>query len=234
MSKEQASVASGRAHTPVLGGPSPARRRGSRAAARPAATDTAQSDGARTGAGPAGTTALLSLAAVVLVAVALLLRAGAIHVSAVGPWAGDSSGSRGTPAPATRTIDPRLILVPRTVTQAATAAGVRMELTAGPLLPGPNRFELRLAARGRPLAGARVLLVARMIGMAMRPVALPMSAAQPGRYAATGPLTMFGPWQVTLQIDRSGTAHIRHQFTLSVDLPRGLLTAPATRGAPRQ
>jgi hypothetical protein len=109
-----------------------------------------------------------------------------------------------------------------------------VELTADPLLPGPNRFELRLAKRGRSLASARVLLVARMIGMAMRPITLPMRELRPGRYAAMGPLAMFGPWQVTVQVDRPGTASFRHQFTVSVDLPSGPLAAAATRGAPQQ
>jgi hypothetical protein len=124
--------------------------------------------------------------------------------------------------------------VPRTVTQAATAAGVTLELTARPLLPGPNRFELRLAQGGRPLAGASILLAARMIGMAMRPATLPMSETWPGQYTAVGPLAMFGTWQLTVQIDRPGTASLRHQFTVSLDLPTGLLTAPATRGAPQR
>jgi hypothetical protein len=122
--------------------------------------------------------------------------------------------------------------VPRTSTQAATVAGVQVELTAGPLLPGTNRFALRLVAHGRPLAGAHVLLVARMTGMAMRPIILPMNEGKPGRYAATGPLAMFGRWQVMLRIGRPGAASFSHQFTLSVDLPRGLLTALSTRGTP--
>lgn len=234
MSREHASAAPGRTRTRLHSGPSPSRGRESRAAARPAAGDTAQSDGARIGAGPAGTKALLSLAAVVLLAVALLLGAAAIHASAVGPWTEGSSGGRRAASPATQTIDPRLLLAPRTVTQSATAAGVRAELTTGPLLPGSNRFELRLAERGRPLAGARVFLMARMTGMAMRPVTLRMSEAPPGRYAATGLLAMFGRWQLTVQIDRPGAVLLAPRFTVDVTLPQGLLTAPATRGAAQQ
>ena len=33
---------------------------------------------------------------------------------------------------------------------------------------------------------------------------------------------------------RDGSHAIRHQFTVGVDLPTGLLAAPATRGAPQQ
>ena len=227
MSREHASVAPGRARTRVRRKPAPVGSHGSRAAARPATRDRAQS------AGPAGTKAALSLAALVLLAV-VLLRAGVLHATAMGPWAAGASGSRPAASPVTQTVDPRLLLTPRTVTQAAAAGGVGVALTVGPLLPGSNRFELRLAQRGRPLAGARVFLVVRMTGMAMRPITLPLSEAQPGRYTARGPLAMFGQWQVTTHVDRPGRASLRHRFTVSVDLPRGLLTAPATRGAPRQ
>lgn len=233
MSMEQVSVPPGRAGTQVRRDRVPARGRGSRAAARPAARDAGWSERTRPDAGPASTKARLALAAPVMLAIALLLAA-VLNASGVGPWAGNPPASRLAASPVPQTIDPRLILVPRTVKQAATAGGVRMELTEGPLLPGANRFELRLAEHGRPLTGARVLLVARMLGMAMRPVTLPMREVRSGRYAATGPLSMFGQWQVAMRIDRPGTASLRHEFTAGVDLPRGLLTAPATRGAPRQ
>lgn len=234
MSKEYASAAAGRARPRVRREPAPLRGGGSRASANPAARGAAQFGAARIGAGPAGTKSLLSLAAVLLLAVALLLRAGAIHTGMVGSWAGDSSGRRRAASPATQTIDPRLVLTPRTVTQSATAAGVGIELTAGPLLPGSNRFALRLAERGRPRAGARVVLVARMIGMTMRPITLPMNELQPGRYVATGPLTMFGRWQVIVQVDRPGAALLTHRFTVGINLPQGLLAGSVTQGAAGQ
>lgn len=234
MIKAHTPVAPGRARTQVHRGRSPSRSRESHAAACSAVRGIARSDGACTGAGSAGTKAILSLAAGLLVAVGLLLLLSSIHAGAVGPWAQNVSASRRAAWPTTETIDPRLILVPRTVTQAATATGVALELTAGPLLPGPNRFELRLVQGGRPLARASILLVARMIGMAMHPITLTMREQRPGQYAAVGPLAMFGTWQLTVQIDRRGTASLRHQFTVSLDLPTGLLTAPATRGAPQR
>lgn len=193
-----------------------------------------QSASARTGAGPASTKALLCLAVIAplaVLAVVLLLRVGVIHASAVGPWTGDSSAGRRAASPATPAIDQRLVLTPRTLTQSARVSGVRVDLTAAPLLPGPNRFALRLSERGRPLAGARVLLVAHMIGMAMRPVTLSMDEGQPGQYAAMGPLPMFGRWQITVQIDRPGAALLARRFTIDIDLPQGLLAAPTTRGA---
>lgn len=236
MSREYISVAPGQARTRRSRGPASSGGRGRGVVISSTAGNDAPSDGARTSASPAGTKALalFSLAAVALLAITILLRAGAMQVNAVGPWAGDASGSRRVTTPATQAIDPRLILTPRTVTQAATASGVRLQLAAGPVLPGPNRFDLRLAAHGRPLTRSRVVLAARMIGMAMRPVTLPMRELQPGRYAATGPLAMFGRWQITVRIERPGMTLLSRQFTVGVDLPRGLLTAPATRGVSQQ
>jgi hypothetical protein len=117
------------------------------------------------------------------------------------------------------------------VSQNARVGGLGLTLTASPLVPGSNHFEVRMGDHGRPLAGARVLLTARMIGMAMRPITLPLSELRPGRYTGTGPLAMFGRWQVTVHIDRPGMASLSHQFIVSVDLPNGLLTELATRGA---
>lgn len=223
MSREYASVAPARTRRE----PSPTRGHGSRVAVRPAATDAAQP------VGPTRTKALLCLAVIALLTVVLLLRVGVIHASAVVPWAGagDSSRSRHTASPAKQAIDQRLVLTPRTLAQSATVAGVRVNLTAAPLLPGPNHFALRLSERGRPLAGARVILVAHMIGMAMRPVTLSMNEVGHGRYAATGPLAMFGRWQVTMQIARPGAAPLTRRFTVAIELPQGLLTAPAAQGA---
>lgn len=181
-----------------------------------------------------GTVALLSLAVLVLLATAFLLWSGGIHTSPAGSRLARTSGSGIATTPAAWGVDPRLILVPRTVTQVATAGGIRVVLAAGPLLPGSNSFALRLATRGRPLTGAGVHLVARMVGMAMLPVKVPMHEVQPGRYTATGPLPMFGWWQVTVRIDRPGMASLTHQFMLGMDLPRGLLATAATRHAPQQ
>jgi hypothetical protein len=139
-------------------------------------------------------------------------------LSDVRPTAGRQHSAR-----AAQTIDRRLIVTPRTLMQAAMAGGLRVTLTVSPVLPGPNHFELRLAERGRSVTGDRVHVVARMIGMAMQPISLAMREVQSGRYAATGPLTMFGRWRVNVQIERPGAAPLAHRFTVGVDLPRGLL-----------
>ncbi|SRR5579883_178778 len=159
-------------------------------------------------------------------AVALLLSA--LAVRGIAPWGGLAQGGR--QAATAQRIDPRLILRPHTLTQVGTAGGLRLALTAGPLMPGPNRFELRLGAHGVPGAAAHVHLTAVMPGMAMRPVTLSMREVRRGRYVAVGRLSMFGRWQLTVRIDRPGAAPLTHRFSIGVDLPPGLLGAAGGRG----
>ncbi len=182
----------------------------------------------RMGAGPrqprtAGRAAMTTL---VLPAIMLLL-------AGVLVWSRHASAAHPTVTGQAAAIDPRLILQPRTVAQTARVGGLQLTLHTSPLIPGNNHFEVRLREHGKPLAGAHVLLTARMIGMAMRPITLPLSEGRPGRYAAEGPLAMFGRWQVTMRIDRPGTASLQRQFIVSVDLPKGLLTELTTRGTLR-
>jgi hypothetical protein len=169
----------------------------------------------------------------VLLATALL-PAMVLLLAGVLVWSRHASAAHQTITSQAAAIDPRLILQPRTVAQTAQVGGLRLGLAVSPLMPGNNHFEVRLGDRGRPLAGAHVLLTARMIGMAMRPITLPLSEGQPGRYVGEGPLAMFGQWQFSLRIDRPGTASLRRQFIVSIDLPKGLLTELATGSAPGQ
>jgi hypothetical protein len=155
-------------------------------------------------------------------AVAFLLLS-ALAARGITPLGGRAQG--GQPAAAAQRIDPRLILRPRTLTQAATVGGLRLALTVGPLIPGPNRFELRLTARGLLGGAAHVHMAALMTEMAMPPIRLSMREVQRGRYVAVGPLAMFGRWQLSIQIDRSGTEPLTHRFMIGVDLPRGLLSS---------
>ena len=166
--------------------------------------------------------------------VAPLLLAPVLLLVGVLIWSLHSSADHQAVAGSSAAIDPRLIIRPRTVAQTAQVGELLLTLTASPLMPGSNRFEVRLGDQGRPLTGAHVVLVARMIGMAMRPVTRPLSEVRPGRYAGMGPLAMFGRWQVSLHIDRPGTVPLTHQFIVGVDLPSGLLTELATRAAPRR
>ncbi len=164
-------------------------------------------------------------------AVALLLLAGLLYALGNAPWAAFGSVGRPSPGRAARTIDPRLIVRPRTLTQAATLGGLRVALAVSPVLPGPNRFALRLVERGRPVGAAHVRLIARMTEMAMRPVALAMREGRRGRYAAGGLLAMFGHWRLTIHIDRPGMAPLTHRFAIGVNLPAGLMAGQRASGA---
>jgi hypothetical protein len=166
--------------------------------------------------------------------VALVLLAVVVQACGRAPWAVRATARAPPPAQMAQTIDPRLIVTPRTLTQSATAGGLRVALTVSPLLPGSNRFELSLARRGHPVVAAHVQLIPRMVGMAMRPIVLPMSEVQPGRYLVTGPLPMFGRWQVAVRIDRPGEASLSQEFTLGVDLPKVLFAGLGTRSAPNR
>ena len=142
------------------------------------------------------------------------------------PAAAQSAGNR--PAGAG---DPRLVVQPRTITQVARVAALRLALTASPLVPGPNRFVVTLGEQGRAVEGARVHLVATMPGMLMRPVRFVAGQGRDGRYAAAGALPMFGPWQLTVRVDGTHTAPVVHRFWLRLDLPPALLQGVGTRGA---
>jgi hypothetical protein len=127
--------------------------------------------------------------------------------------------------------DPRLIVQPRTITQVARVAALRLALTASPLVPGPNRFVMMLDEQGRAVEGARVHLVAKMPGMLMRPVRFLARQGRDGRYTAAGALPMFGRWQLTVRVDRPHGAPIAHQFWLRLDLPAALLQQVGARGS---
>ena len=140
------------------------------------------------------------------------------------PAAAQSAGNR--PAGAG---DPRLVVQPRTITQVAHVAALRLALTVTPLVPGPNRFVVTLDEQGRAVEGARVHLVATMPGMLMRPVRFVAGQGRDGRYAAAGALPMFGPWQLTVRVDGTHTAPVVHRFWLRLDLPPALLQEVGAR-----
>jgi hypothetical protein len=142
------------------------------------------------------------------------------------PAAAQSAGTRLAGAG-----DPRLIVQPRTITQVARIAGLRLALTASPLVPGPNRFVVTLGEQGRAVEGARVQVVATMSGMLMRPGHFVAGQGRGGRYTAAGALPMFGRWQLTVHADRPHAAPVVHRFWLSLDLPAALLQEVSARGA---
>src|SRR5438105_3779224 len=172
---------------------------------------------------PARLSGALPIVALAGGAVGLLLLARLVLGA---PAAAQSAGTRLAPAG-----DPRLIVQPRTITQVARIAALRLALTASPLVPGPNRVVVALDEQGRAVEGARVHLVATMSGMLMRPVRFVARQGRDGRYTAAGALPMFGRWQLTVHVDRPHAAPIDHRFWLRLDLPPALLHEVRPRGS---
>ncbi len=152
-----------------------------------------------------------------------LLLLPAVLVGAVvsaGWHAGTGQPSAAAPTP---TIDPRLIVQPRTSTQAVSLGGLQVLLVASPLIPGTNRLVVRLTDHGLGVTGARVSIAAGMVGMLMRPLRFGVREVGNGRYEADGPLPMFGPWRLSVGIERRGGTVLSHTFVLGLNLPPALL-----------
>jgi hypothetical protein len=126
-------------------------------------------------------------------------------------------------------IDPRLILQPHTVTQLKQIAGLQLELTAAPLIPGTNHFTLRIDNHGHPSTQAAVGATATMQGMIMRPLHFALVAATGDRYMGVGTLPMFGSWHIALEIRQRRGGLVVTTFPLSLDLPAGLYSSPQTK-----
>src|SRR5665213_1899167 len=83
--------------------------------------------------------------------VALLLSAIMLLPAVVLFWSLHSAAHQAATGLSAAAIDPRLILQPRTVAQTVQVGGMRLTLTASPLVPGRNHFEVRLGDHGRPV-----------------------------------------------------------------------------------
>jgi YtkA-like len=158
--------------------------------------------------------------------VAPLILATTLLLGAVLAWSLHLAAHQAAPGlPAAS--DPRLILQPRTAVQSAQVGGLRLTLTASPLIPGSNHFELRLGDRGRPVDDARIRLIATMPGMGGHSLSYQARAIGEGRYAVSGPLTMFGHWRIAATVSRPGAAALTHAFGLNLDIPSGAFQAAA-------
>jgi hypothetical protein len=136
---------------------------------------------------------------------ALLSRA---HLSASSPT-----------VPAQPSVDPRLIIRPRSAPVAAVLShGVRLAGTLYPAYPGRNT--LRLAVQGRTRASApgnRVVLVASMPGMAMAPIRATLVALD-HHYVGTVTLPMFGTYRAQVVVD-TPAGRATGTLTLILSLP---------------
>lgn len=155
--------------------------------------------------------ALLGLALLALVAVGVVL-----YTRSSAPATHGSQAAR---------VDPDLILTPKTVTQSKQIGGLRLALTASPLIPGLNHFTLRLDSSGHAVRQASIGVTAIMLGMYMRPLHITFTRGAGDRYTAAGSLPMFGDWRLALQVRPARGATVTTVFPLSLDLPAGLYAA---------
>ena len=152
-----------------------------------------------------------------------LVAGGGLFVVLIGVGAALLATGQHAAAPvapaATPTVDPRLIVRPRTVAIAGVLSnGLHLAGTFYPAYPGRNTLYLtvRRGAQGRYVAG-RIALSATMPGMAMLPVRGTLAAGGQ-RYTGTLTLPMFGTYRVTVAIATPGAA-ATGAITLTLSLP---------------
>jgi hypothetical protein len=122
-------------------------------------------------------------------------------------------------APATPTVDPRLILRPHSIHIAGVLShGLRLSGTAYPAYPGRNVLRLAVQQGATPLArGGHVALSATMPGMAMPPLHATLAASDRG-YRGALMLPMFGTYRVAVVIS-TPRARVSGTITLTLPLP---------------
>jgi hypothetical protein len=153
---------------------------------------------------------------------ALILGGGLLVALLVGGAALLAVGQQAAPSAvptATPTIDPQLIVRPRTIRIAGTLAnGLPLDGTLYPAYPGSNTLNLTLP-RGsqRRYGGDRIALSATMLGMAMRPVNGTL-VARGQRYTGALTLPMFGTYRVKVVVASPGAA-TAGSVTLTLSLP---------------
>jgi hypothetical protein len=157
-----------------------------------------------------------------VLALLLVIAAGSATVLIRGfvSQAAESPPRESTQPSALPTVDPRLVLHPRSESQVAQSGSLRLALTAGPLIPGANRLTLMVADHGKAVDGAEIRFVVRMLDMRM--TTRSYSATKPtrltGSYAATASLPMFGRYLITVLIDIPGKPPVTHAFKVNLNL----------------
>jgi hypothetical protein len=120
---------------------------------------------------------------------------------------------------ATPTVDPRLIVRPRTIRITGTLSnGLHLDGTLYPAYPGRNTLHLTVP-RGtqRWYGGDHIALSATMPGMAMRPIKGTL-VARGHRYTGALTLPMFGTYRVGVVMAAPGAA-TTGSITLTLSLP---------------
>lgn len=153
---------------------------------------------------------LWPLIALVFVALGISAGVGSVLMRA-------SAGGTSANLPA---VDSRLVLRPHTVVATASLSnGASFRMTISPTLPGINTVRLTAPRLAQvPLAGSRVMVVARMMGMVMVPS---HGTLAPRAQAYTGALNlpMFGRYTLSFKTTTGATRITGHTAVL-LPLPR--------------
>jgi copper transport protein len=98
--------------------------------------------------------------------------------------------------------DPVAAALPPGIGTPVSGNGLVVTLIAETLRPGLTDITITVADRaGSPVANARVVVFSEMPGMGMGSEGTPAVESEPGRYRAEAvPLSMSGPWQLTVRI----------------------------------
>jgi hypothetical protein len=97
--------------------------------------------------------------------------------------------------------------------------GLRIMLEAAPMAAGPVEAAITLSGvDGKPIEGARVVVLSDMPGMPMGRTETPAQETAPGRYVAEFvPLGMAGEWHLAVRV--SPRAAATQVFTFAVVVP---------------
>jgi len=149
-------------------------------------------------------------------ALAVMLGLGCVVLAAGSSW---PRWSRVDAPAAIPTVDPRLVIVPRTAPiQGALSGGARLRGTLSPAIPGPNTLRLRASdGAGARIEGGRLRLVVTMPGMRMRPIVVTLQAHGED-YSGTLPLPMFGLYRATVVVSKAERRYTG-PVTLVLSLP---------------
>jgi hypothetical protein len=141
--------------------------------------------------------------------------------------AGHKPAPAATSSVAAPSVNPGLILHPRTTTLTGTAGTLGLKMTVSPLIPGTNHLALALTQHGQPLDGAQISLQIAMPGMLMRPIHAEARAGGHGTYQVAAPISMFGGWRLDVRVTAPHQTPVSHVFMLNMDIPASVLKALA-------
>jgi len=123
-----------------------------------------------------------------------------------------------------------LLSEPQTIAATSIDGDVQTTLAINPVAPGTNQFIVKASEGGHDLDAGVLRVRAAMPGMLMQPFQFGMHALPGGYYQTTGQLSMYGGWQITVEIRKPGHAPYQLPFALSLTAPKPALQAGKLAG----